>query len=240
MATIGEAGTADSVLAVVAHPDDADFWAAGTIAHWTAAGSRVAYCVLTDGDSGGFDPAVPRAEIPTIRRAEQRAAADLLGVKEVEFLGYRDGYLTPTIELRRDIARVIRQWRPERVLTWSPEWNWQRPSHPDHRATGEAAWSAIYPDAGNPFAHPELLTGEGLRPWRVREVWMIGSPQPNRYVDITGGFERKVAALRAHVSQTAHRDRLADEMRERLAPNAEAAGLPPDRVAEAFQVVTIA
>jgi LmbE family N-acetylglucosaminyl deacetylase len=240
MAEIGEAGTADRVLAVVAHPDDADFWAAGTIAQWTAAGSRVAYCVLTDGDSGGFDPGVPRAEIPDIRRAEQRAAAGLLGVEEVEFLGYRDGYLTPTIDLRRDIARVIRQWRPERVLTWSPEWNWQRPSHPDHRATGEAAWSAIYPDARNPFAHPELLTGEGLQPWGVREVWMIGSPHPNRYVDITDSFERKVAALRAHVSQTGHRDRLADEMRERLAPNAAAAGLPPGRVAEAFQVVTIA
>jgi LmbE family N-acetylglucosaminyl deacetylase len=90
-----------------------------------------------------------------------------------------------------------------------------------------------------PFAHPELLDEEGLKPWEVGEVWLIGSPNPNHYVDITDVFERKLAALRAHESQTAHRDRLAEDVRERLAPNSQAAGLPADRLAEAFQVVTI-
>jgi LmbE family N-acetylglucosaminyl deacetylase len=232
-----DASTTLRVLVVIAHPDDADFWAGGTVAAWSGAGANVTYCVITDGDAGGFDPSAPRAEIPEIRRAEQREAANVLGVKDVLFLGYRDGYLEPSIGLRHDIARVIRRVRPDRMLVWSPEWNWQRPSHPDHRAAGEAAWSAIFPDARNPFAHPELLEEEGLQPWAAGEVWMIGSPQPNKYVDVTDTFDRKITALRVHTSQTGHRDRLVEQMRERLAPNTEAAGLPAGRIAEAFQVV---
>jgi LmbE family N-acetylglucosaminyl deacetylase len=228
-------------LVVVAHPDDVDFWAGGTVACWTGAGIAVAYCVLTDGDSGGFDPRIPRSAIPDIRRAEQEAAAVELGVSDVRFFGYPDGRLEPSYALRRDITRVIRQVRPQRVLTWTPEWSWQRfhRNHPDHRAVGEAALSAVFPDARNPFAHPELLSEEGLEPWEVGEVWLMGTPSPNHYVDITDTLERKVAALRAHGSQTVHRDKLAEELRERLAPNSEAAGLPADRLAEAFQVVTI-
>jgi LmbE family N-acetylglucosaminyl deacetylase len=100
--------------------------------------------------------------------------------------------------------------QPARVLTWSPEWSWRRfhRNHPDHRAAGEAALSAIFPDARNPFSHPELLDEEGLEPWEVGAVWLIGSPSPNHYVDITDVFDRKIAALRAHESQTAHRDRV--------------------------------
>lgn len=228
-------------LVVVAHPDDVDFWAGGTVACWTGAGIAVAYCVLTDGDSGGFDPRIPRSAIPDIRRAEQEAAAIELGVSDVRFFGYPDGRLEPSYALRQDITRVIRQVRPQRVLTWTPEWSWRRfhRNHPDHRAVGEAVLSAVFPDARNPFAHPELLSEDGLEPWEVDEVWLIGSPSPNHYVDITDTFERKVAALRAHESQTAHRDKLAEELRERLAPNSEAAGLPADRLAEAFQVVMI-
>jgi LmbE family N-acetylglucosaminyl deacetylase len=231
----------ERVLVVVAHPDDVDFWAGGTVARWTSAGIAAAYCVLSDGDSGGFDPQVPRSTIPGIRRAEQEAAAAVLGVADVRFLAYPDGCIEPTYDLRRDITRLIRQVKPTRVLTWSPEWSW-RPfhrNHPDHRATGEAALGAIYPDARNPFAHPELLSEEGLEPWKVDEVWLIGSPNPNHYVDITDTFDRKLTALRTHKSQTAHRNRLAEEIRERLAPNSQAAGLPSDHLAEAFQVVTI-
>ena len=99
--------------------------------------------------------------------------------------------------------------------------------------------SAVFPDARNPFAHPELLGEEGLAPWEVGEVWLMGTPTPNHYVDITEVFDRKVSAIQAHKSQTAHPDRLAEDLRERLAPNAAAAGLPPERLAEAFQVVTI-
>jgi len=231
----------ERALVVVAHPDDADFWAGGTIVGWTSAGMAVTYGVLSDGDSGGFDPEVPRSAIPGIRRAEQEAAAAVLGVSDVRFLGYPDGDIEPSYALRRDITRLIRQVQPARMLTWSPEWSWRRfhRNHPDHRAAGEATLSAVFPDARNPFAHPELFSQEGLKPWEVSEVWLIGSPSPNHYVDITDTFDRKLAALRAHQSQTAHRDRLAEEVRERLAPNSQAAGLPADRLAEAFQAVTI-
>jgi LmbE family N-acetylglucosaminyl deacetylase len=231
----------ERALVVVAHPDDVDFWAGGTVACWTSAGIAVTYCMLSDGDSGGFDPEVPRSAIPDIRRAEQEAAATVLGVSDVRFLGYPDGCIEPSYPLRRDITRLIRQVRPARMLTWSPEWSWRRfhRNHPDHRAAGEATLSAVFPDARNPFAHPGLFSQEGLEPWEVGEVWLIGSPNPNHYVDVTDTFDRKLAALRAHESQTAHRDRLAEGLRERLAPNSRAAGLPADRLAEAFQVVTI-
>ncbi len=231
----------ERALVVVAHPDDADFWAGGTVACWTSAGIAVTYCVLSDGDSGGFDPQVPRSAIPGIRRAEQQAAAAVLGVSDVRFLGYPDGCIEPSYTLRRDLTRLIRQVQPTRMLTWSPEWSW-RPfhrNHPDHRAAGEATMGAVFPDARNPFAHPELLDEEGLKPWEVGEVWLIASPNPNHYVDVTDMFERKLAALRAHESQTAHRDRLAEELRERLTPNSQAAGPPAGHLAEAFQVVTI-
>jgi LmbE family N-acetylglucosaminyl deacetylase len=111
----------ERALIVVAHPDDVDFWAGGTVASWTSAGIAVTYCVLTDGDSGGFDPRIPRSAIPDIRRDEQEAAAAELGVDDVRFLGYPDGRLAPSYALRRDITRVIRQVRPERVLTWTPD-----------------------------------------------------------------------------------------------------------------------
>jgi len=230
----------ERVLVVIAHPDDADFWAGGTIMIWTGRGIAVTYLVLTDGDAGGFDATVPRGRLPGLRRAEQRAAAAILGAHDVRFLGCAEGTLRPGSKLRREIVRVIRQVRPQRLLTWSPEWNWQRfrtSCHADHRATGELALTAAYPEASNQFAHPELLRDEGLEPWTVAEFWLLNSPAPNRYVDITEVFERKLDAIRAHVSQTQHHDDLAARMRERIAPNAAAAGLPAERLVEAFQVV---
>jgi LmbE family N-acetylglucosaminyl deacetylase len=138
------------LLVVTAHPDDVDFGAAGTIARLTARGVEATYCICTDGDAGGFDPAVARAEIPAIRQAEQRAAAKAVGVSDVRFLGYQDGRLEPTQALRRDISRVIRQVRPQRVLMHTTERNWARlpASHPDHLAAGVAAISAVYPTPG--------------------------------------------------------------------------------------------
>ena len=232
----------ERVLVVTAHPDDVDFGAAGTVASWVAAGTSVTYCVVTDGDAGGFDPAVPRADIPGIRRAEQVAAGHCLGVDDVRFLGYRDGELTVTHGLRRDISRVIRQVRPERMVIQSPERNWQRiqASHPDHLAAGEAAMCAVYPDARNPFAHPSLLQDEGLADWVVPEVWMMASPQPNVAVDVTEWWAAKLAALRAHESQTAHMDDLAERVSGWMAATAAAAGLPEGRLAEAFHVVSTA
>ncbi|WP_438490187.1 PIG-L deacetylase family protein [Streptomyces sp. S186] len=231
-------GRVDRVLAIAAHPDDTDFKAGGTIAQWTAAGTEVTYLVLTDGAAGGEDPAVPRAELAAVREAEQRAAADALGVKEVVFLGLPDGELTVGLELRREITRVIRRVRPQRALIQSPEINWDflPDVHPDHRAAGEAALAALYPDARNPRAYPELLS-EGLRPCVVPEIWVMTSPRPDTWVDVTDVFDRKLAALRAHTSQTAHRTDLADGIRSRLRGQATAGGLADGRLAEAFQVI---
>jgi len=230
------------VLTITAHPDDVDFGAAGTIAAWTDTGIEVIYCVVTDGDAGGYDESVSRAEMVTLRRAEQTAAAKHVGVHDLRFLGYPDGRVEPSLRLRKDLARVIRQVQPDRVVCPSPERNYARvgASHPDHRAVGSAALDAVYPDARNPFAFPELLSEEGLRPWTVREVWISASPSPNHYVDVTDTFPRKIAALRAHESQTGHMENLEEFLRGWLTRAAAAGGLPEGRLAEVFQVADTA
>lgn len=230
------------VLVVTAHPDDIDFGAAGTVASLVADGVSVTYCIVTDGDAGGFDPTVPRSQIPSIRRSEQVAAAAALGVEDVRFLGYKDGELTVTHDLRRDITRVIRQVRPQRVITMSPERNWERigASHPDHMAAAEATVQAIYPDARNQFAHPSLMNDEGLGEWHVSELWMMASPRPNTYIDVTDHVDAKLAALRAHVSQTEHLEDLEGMIRRWLADTAERGGLPEGRLAEMFHAVRTA
>jgi len=232
------------VLVVTAHPDDVDFGAAGTVAAWTKAGIEVVYCVVTDGDAGGFDASVSRADMRRIRHAEQRAAAEAVGVTDVRFLGYPDGRLYVTHELRRDISRVIRQVRPDRVVTQSPERAWTRiaASHPDHLAAGEAAVAAVYPDARNEFAHPELLADEGLEPHTVPELWLMG-PEPGDqavWVDVTDTFDRKLAALQAHTSQTAHMPDLEGMLRGWLGANAQQAGLPPGSLAEGYRAIDTA
>jgi LmbE family N-acetylglucosaminyl deacetylase len=227
------------ILVITAHPDDVDFGAAGTVARWTEAGIEVIYCVVTDGDAGGSDPSVSRSDMATLRRAEQTAAAKQVGVHDVRFLGYPDGQVEATLGLRKDLARVIRQVRPDRVVCPSPERNYARigTSHPDHRAVGSAALDAVYPDARNPFAFPGLLADEELGPWTAREVWIAGGPTPDHYVDVTDTFSRKVAALRAHESQLSDPDGIEARLRGWLAGAATAAGLPDGRLAEAFQVL---
>jgi LmbE family N-acetylglucosaminyl deacetylase len=229
----------DRVLVVAAHPDDVDFGAAGTVAGWTDAGIEVIYCIVTDGDAGGSDPSVSRAEMVTLRHAEQTAAAKQVGVHDLRFLGYPDGRVEATLGLRKDLSRVIRQVRPDRLVCPSPERNYLRlgVSHPDHRAVGSAALDAVYPDARNQFAFPELLADEGLEPWKVREVWISGGTAPNHYVDITETFPRKVAALRAHVSQTGQMEDLEGMLRSWLSRAASQGGLPEGRLAEVFQVL---
>jgi LmbE family N-acetylglucosaminyl deacetylase len=225
---------------IAAHPDDVDFGSAGTIATWTGAGIEVSYCIVTDGDAGGFDPAVPRSAIGAIRQDEQRKAAATLGVTDVEFLGYPDGRLTVSFELRRDIARAIRRTRPDRVVVPSPHRDLRNVyvSHPDHQAAGEAALCAIYPDARNPFAHPELLSEEGLDAHTVPEVWILSAnDRADHYVDITDTFDRKIAALRAHISQTAHMTTLEERMRAWGSMQAQAAGLAEGRLAEGYLVL---
>lgn len=232
----------ERVLVVTAHPDDVDFGSGGTVASWVAAGHTVTYCVVTDGDAGGFDPTVPRDRIPAIRRAEQVAAGACLGVTDVRFLGYRDGELTVTHDLRRDISRVIRQVRPQRMLVQSPERNWARiaASHPDHMAAGEAALQAVYPDARNPFAHASLLLDEGLADWAVPEVWVMATDAPDHVVDVTEYWPAKLAALRAHESQTGHMDDLEERISTWMRATAERFDLPEGRLAEAFRVIDTA
>jgi len=223
---------------VFAHPDDVDFGAGGTVAQWVDAGIEVSYLLVTRGDAGGFDD-TPREQMPVLREAEQRAAADAIGVKQVEFLsGYADGTLSPTLSLRRDIAAAIRRFRPDRVLTSSPLRRWDAigASHPDHLAVGEATTCAVYPDARNPFAFPELLA-DGLAPWTVREIWYTGGPNPDHPVEVTQTYPRKLAALRAHATQTSHLPDLDGMLRERMARSAAAAGLPEGSLAEVFTVV---
>jgi LmbE family N-acetylglucosaminyl deacetylase len=230
----------ERILVVTAHPDDVDFGVAGSVAVWTDAGVDVTYCIATDGDAGGSDRSMSRAEMATIRRDEQRAAAKAVGVSDVHFLGFPDGRLTADLELRKAVSRVIRTVRPQRVVAQSPERNWARiyASHPDHLAAGEAAVCAVYPDARNPFAFPELLE-EGLEPHAVGELWLMATERADRAVDTTEVFDRKLAALRSHRSQVGDGEHLHDLLTGWMSGTALAAGLPEGRLAEAFHVVEI-
>ena len=227
------------VLVVMAHPDDCDFGAGGTIAQWTARGIEVSYCIITNGDQGGEESGIPLEEMAKVRQKEQRDAGAALGVSEITYLNYRDGWLMPSIELRKEIVRAIRIAKPDRMVVQSPERNWERiySSHPDHLAAGETAIQAVYPDARNPFAFTDLKEA-GLEPWRVREVWITGSPTPNHFLDITETFSRKMDALHAHVSQTAHNKELENMVRSWGEKNAEAQGLAQGRIAEIFKVIS--
>jgi LmbE family N-acetylglucosaminyl deacetylase len=226
------------VLVVMAHPDDCDFGAGGTIAQWTSQGIEVSYCIITNGDQGGEESGIPLEQMAAVRQQEQRDAGKALGVSQITYLNYRDGWLAPSMELRKEIVKAIRIAKPDRMVVQSPERNYERvfASHPDHLAAGETAVQAVYPDARNPFAFTDLKEA-GLEPWRVREVWMTGSPNPNHFVDITETFEKKIAALHAHVSQTAHNKELENMVREWGQRNAQANGLPEGRIAEIFQVM---
>ncbi|MCS7051808.1 MAG: PIG-L family deacetylase [Thermomicrobium sp.] len=202
------------VLVVVAHPDDMEIGCGGTVARWVDEGWTVALVVVTDGGGGGPDDAEDvspeaRRRISEIRKAEQHEGARILGVQSVAFLDYPDGRLEPTLDLRRDLVRVIRHFRPQILVIPSPDRNWSPGYqvgryHPDHLAVGQAALAAVYPAAGNAWDFPELLA-EGLRPHHVQEIWVINAPVLNHAVDITTTIERKLEALKAHRSQFGER-----------------------------------
>ena len=236
----GEIEAPARALIIVAHPDDIDFGMAGTVAALTNAGCEVAYCLVTSGEAGDDDLARSADELAVLRQAEQTAAAAQVGVSELHWLGHPDGMVVADLRLRRDIARVIRITRPDVVLcqTSVPNWDHIYISHPDHLATATAALAAVYPDARNPRAFPELLD-EGHKPHGVSEIWLVGA-EPNRWIDITDSFDRKVEALRAHHSQTAEMDDLEGRLREWCTSSAEAGGMPAGRLAEAFRVVSAA
>jgi LmbE family N-acetylglucosaminyl deacetylase len=186
----------------VAHPDDAEFGAAGTVALWVDRGVEVDYVICTDGAAGAADPDIDTSRLPAIRQEEQRQAADILGVKDVVFLGHPDGGLRASDELRRELVRLIRRYRPDRVICQNAVRNYASlyGNHPDHLAAGRAAIEAIYPYARNPLAFRELLA-EGLEPHSVREVLVSGTDSPDYFVDVATTLERKFEALACHRSQ---------------------------------------
>ena len=194
-----ESGVPESAMVIVAHPDDAEFTVAGTVAAWTKAGCRVTYMVCTDGNAGSHEPDITREKLAEIRRAEQRAACATLGVSEVVFLGYDDGQLQPTLDLRRDLVRAIRQHKPEAVITWDPTRlliGDEYINHPDHRAAAQAALDAVAPASAMPLLWPEVGA-----PHQVRQVYIFGHDKPNVWVDVADTIEQKIAALRRHASQ---------------------------------------
>jgi LmbE family N-acetylglucosaminyl deacetylase len=193
------------IAVIFAHPDDAEFICAGTVARWAAEGNHITYVLLTSGDKGSDDSTVTPEQLVATREAEQRAAADILGVEEVIFLRYADAMLVPDLDLRRAMVRVIRQIRPDVVICQDPTVRFVGQdylNHPDHRAAGEATLDAVYPAARDRMTFPELLA-EGLEPHKVREVYLAGADKPDVAIDITPYLDTKLAALRAHASQVA-------------------------------------
>jgi LmbE family N-acetylglucosaminyl deacetylase len=228
----------ERALVVTAHPDDVDFGTAGTVAMMTDAGVAVTYCIVTDGDAGGWDTTMARHDVAMLRRREQTEAASHVGVTDLVFLGYGDGRLQVTLQLRADISAVIRRVRPRVVIAQSPERILDRiySSHPDHIAAGEATLCAVYPDARNPFAFPELFQ-EVIEPWAVDEVWVQGRGNGTHAIDVTTAVDRKMAALMSHVSQHTDPQRTETMVREWMADTAKQFDLPDGASAETFLVV---
>lgn len=193
----------ERILVIAAHPDDIEFGAAGSIAQWVDAGSQVTFCLVTDGAAGSNQPGADLKALVQQRQQEQCDAAAILGVKDVRFLGYPDGVLEHTLELRRNLTRLIREIRPERVLLQDPSLIFAGNfyiNHPDHRAAGEAATYAVFPSAGTRPIFPELLE-EGYEPYDVAELYLMFPTQADTYVDISAYEERKIQSLLCHKSQ---------------------------------------
>lgn len=197
-------------LVITPHPDDAEFGIAGTVVKWVRENKEVVYVVCTNGNKGSSDPDMTPERLAGIREAEQLAAAELLGVKEVVFLRYDDQSLEDTPGFRKDLVRQIRTFRPEIVVTSDPykKYLWHR----DHRITGRVVLDAVFPYARDRLAYPDLLE-EGLQPHRVKQVLLWASDNPNYFSDISDTFDKKMAALRCHHSQIDH---LPPEFEERM------------------------
>jgi LmbE family N-acetylglucosaminyl deacetylase len=228
------------VLVVLAHPDDPEFFCGGTLALWAQQGREIEYCLLTRGDKGADDAETDPVALAHLREAEQRAAAAVLGVRQVRFLDLPDGYLTPDLALRKQVVRVLRQARPDIVVTCDPTNFFPSDryiNHPDHRAAGQATLDAVFPAAGSALFFPELMRDEGLAPHKVRQVYVAMPQTPNTLVDVTAFIERKIAALREHRSQIPDPAGLEARIRERLL---DPAG-PPDapRYVERFRLIDL-
>ena len=202
-------------MVVTAHPDDAEWGCSGSVAKWTRLGWDVVYVLCTDGSKGTEDREISSEKLSKIREEEQRNAGKILGLKAIEFLGYPDGYLEPSLDVRRDISREIRKYKPSVLITTNPKrdlFSGGYLGHPDHFAAGEAALSAVYPSARDHLTFPEL-DKEGLEPHKVREVLIIGHDNPNIWFDITDSIDTAEKGLLAHKSQLGQE--AADRTRER-------------------------
>lgn len=224
------------LLVIAAHPDDIEFGAAGTVALWAAAGSKITFCMVTNGAAGSNKPDADLAALVLQRQAEQLAAAAILGVQDVRFLGYQDGVLQPTLELRRDLTRLIREIRPDRVMIQDPTvffaGNYYI-NHPDHRAAGEAAAYAVFPSAGTRPIFPELLA-EGLEPFDPLQLWMMFANNAETIVDISPHIDQKLKALLCHKSQ------LGEEVVEMVKSwDRETGKTPGYAYAESFHVMVL-
>jgi LmbE family N-acetylglucosaminyl deacetylase len=235
-------GPGDRIMVVVAHPDDAEYMVAGSVARWVKEGREVVYVLCTDGDKGSSDPDLPPERLARIRKQEQLAACKVLGVAEAVFLGYPDGLLQSNLDLRKDIVRQIRRFKPDAILCQDPTRRWYGSvylHHPDHRAAGDAALDAVFPLARDYHTLPDLIA-EGLLPHKVQHVY-ISSVAENREVwfGIAGTIDTKVEALYAHRSQVGGRsaDNGSEEfVRWMAAETASGTGLG---LAEAFKYVRL-
>jgi len=227
------------IAAIMAHPDDADFICAASCARWVAEGHHVTYVVITDGSKGSDDRAFSRDDLVAQRQAEQRAAAAILGVQDVVFMGLEDGALVPDLTTRKELVRVLRRIRPDVVVCQSPNTYYYGDTyinHPDHRAAGVAVIEAVFPAARNHRVFPELLE-EGLEPYRTSEVWISEANGIDTWVDVTDFLDLKIAALRAHPGQMNDWD--PEEMIRKWASESGAAADPPVTYAEDYKVMRL-
>lgn len=192
------------ILVILAHPDDPEYFCGATIAEWVKQNNEVCYCLLTKGDKGVNKQFQSDEDIRELRMGEQKKAAEILGVEDIVFLDNEDGYLVPSMELRKDVARVIRQKKPNIVVTCDPTnyyLNSHYINHPDHRAAGQVVIDAVFPAAGNPLFFTDLMDGENLPPHNVEEIWISLPKEPNEVIDVTATWDLKVSALLEHRSQ---------------------------------------
>lgn len=227
------------VMVIVAHPDDIEFSCAGTVARWIKEGAEVSYILCTSGDVGIAEAGMAKAKAAQIREAEQQAATQIVGVKEVVFLREPDGMLENTLALRKRLVREIRRFRPEVVITGDPTIVWARENyinHPDHRAAAGAAIDAVFPAAGQPNLFEEIEQEEGFKAHKVRKVYVTSFGQEaDTYVDISSTIDLKLEALRQHVSQMGDWDP-EPMMREWAAERGKGKEMA---YAEAFRVITL-
>ena len=233
-----EAQPVKRVLGVFAHPDDPEFFCGGTFARWAAEGADITFVIATSGDKGSADPAMTHSALSAMREEEERNAAGVLGVKDVVFLRYPDGELFPTLELRRDITRMIRLKQPDTVVTLDPTVFWygtRAVNHPDHRAIGAATLEAIYPTARDRLNFIELERDEGLAPHKTKHLYISGTTTPTHKIDVSDYVETKILSLREHKSQIADMEAMAERIRNNRDPES-----PEDypRYVDSFRVIT--